>query len=47
MNNMFCKCAWCHYSKPRENGGWMCPLARCDFSTSDLERMLKLIGGAK
>ena len=44
---MFCKCAWCHYSKPMENGGWHCPLARCNLGTSDLERMLKLIGGAK
>lgn len=44
---MFCKCAWCHYSKPNADGGWTCPRMGCALSTSDLERMLKLIGGAK
>ena len=44
---MFCKCAWCHYSKPAENGGWHCPRIVCALSTSDLERMLKLIDDNK
>jgi hypothetical protein len=39
-----CKCAWCHYAKPSKDG-WYCPRATCAFSSSDLERMLKLIGG--
>lgn len=43
----FCKCAWCHYSKPVENGGWHCPRMGCVLSTTDLERMLRLIGGNK
>lgn len=42
----FCKCAWCHYSKPTKEG-WSCPRMGCALSSSDLERMLKLIGGNK
>lgn len=42
---MLCKCGFCEYSKPTENGGWKCPKMNCVMGTYNLERILKLLSG--
>lgn len=44
---MFCKCAFCEYSKPTENGGWICPKANCIMSSYSMENILKLLAGTR
>lgn len=47
MNMNTCKCAWCEHSQPTAEGGWKCGRYSCGMSRSDMERILRLIGGAK
>lgn len=41
------KCAWCQYSKPTEQGGWICPYAECKLSEHDIKQITLRLAGTR
>lgn len=41
----FCKCAWCTNSMPTSEGGWKCRYSYCTMTGSEMERILRMVGG--